>query len=535
MSYGDDERKAEQGSTPPGSENQQTPNEGAPSWPPAPAPSWPPAPAPSWPPAPQSGWAPPSPQPTSWPAAPHYPPPGQSPWGAPAAPQSPATPQPPEGWPPAPDAAPQTPEGWQPQPSIWQTLPPQSTPPSRPSRLPLIFSVVAVALIAFTSGMVVDHVSTPAAEQQAPLDGFDVYLQALRDVRQNYVGRDSLTDQQLLYGSIRGMVDSLGDTNHTTFMTPEEYAALQNELSGSVAGIGVLISQDNGAFIVARVIRGSPADEAGILEGDQITAVDGASVIGLTFDQLATKVRGDVGTEVTVTVIHPKSTEPVDITMTRAEVSAPLVDWNLIPGTKIADIALYEFSAGAADQVGEAIDSATAQGATGIVLDLRGNPGGYAGEATSVLGEFVSSGVAYIEEDANGKRTEVNVDTKRKTTSLPLVVLVDGYTASAAEVVAGCLQDRGRGTIVGMNTIGTGTILLPFPLSDGSVILLGVRDWLTPDGKRIFGVGISPDYSVALPQGALPLDPYHFDKMTKAQLDASGDAQLLKAVDLLSK
>jgi carboxyl-terminal processing protease len=404
--------------------------------------------------------------------------------------------------------------------------------------MPVLLSVVAAALIAFSAGMVVDHLAAPPAQQQqqqAPLEGFDVYLQALREVRENYVGRDSLTDQQLLYGSIKGMVDSLGDYNHTTFMTPQEYQDLQGQLSGSVAGIGVLISDDGGAFVVDRVIRDSPADKAGIQAGDRITAVDGASVTGLDFDGLAAKVRGKVGTQVTITVVHAGASTPVDLTMTRDDISMPLVDWGMVPGTTVADIALYDFSDGASDQLAQAIGEAEAGGATSIVFDLRGNPGGYANEATAVLGHFLSGGVAYIEEDAAGKRDEVMVDAASHRTTLPMVVLVDGNTASAAEVVAGCLQDSDRATIVGMNTVGTGTILMPFPLSDGSVILLGVVDWLTPDGNRIFGVGIAPDTTVAMPTGALPLDPFYFDTTTAAQFKASGDAQLQKAVELLSQ
>jgi carboxyl-terminal processing protease len=483
------------------------------------------------------GGGPPAPQQPSWPPAPQYP--AQPSWGTPPAPQYPAQPswgtppppQPAQSWPPAPPS-------WQPPTPGWPAMTPPYDAAPRPTRLPIILSIIAVALIAFSAGMVVDHLTTPPALQQtqeAPLENFDVYVEALREIRENYVDRDSLTDKQLLYGSIRGMVDSLGDYNHSTFLTPEEYADLSSELSGSVAGIGVLITDDDGAFVVDRVIRDSPADRGGIKRGDRITAVDGTSVAGLDFDGLAEKVRGDVGSTVTVTVIHAGSAEPVDVTMTRAEVSMPLVDWGMIPGTTIADIALYEFSAGAADQVEQAIDEATARGASGIVLDLRGNPGGYAGEATAVLGEFVTGGVAYIEEDADGNRDEIMVATNRPTTSLPLVVLVDEYTASAAEVVAGCLQDAGRAPIVGMNTVGTGTILLPFTLSDGSVLMLGVVDWLTPNGNRIFGVGITPDTEAAMAQGVFPLDPFYFETMTQSQFEDASDAQLQKAIEVLQK
>jgi carboxyl-terminal processing protease len=390
--------------------------------------------------------------------------------------------------------------------------------------------VLAAAMIAFAGGMVVDHLAVPPQQAQQPLKDFDVYEQALQDIRDHYVGRSSLTDQQLLYGSISGMVQSLGDTGHTRFLTAQEYQQMNSELSGKVAGIGVLMSEANGLLVVARVIAGSPADKAGVKAGDQITAVDGVSTSGYTFDQLATKIRGDVGTKVTISVLHEGATTAVDLTMTRALVSAPLVDWNIVPGTHIADIALFQFSDGAGDQVRQAVEAAQKQGATAIVLDLRGNPGGVADEARTVASDFLSKGVVYLEEDSSGKRTEVTVDTSRVSTALPMVVLVDHDTASAAEIVAGALQDSLRAKVVGLTTYGTGTVLEPFVLSDGSVVLLGVSDWLTPLGHRIFGVGITPDEKVALPTGGQPIDPIDLSAMTDSQLQSSRDAQLLAAV-----
>jgi carboxyl-terminal processing protease len=486
----------------------------------------------------QQGWAPAQP---AWqqPAPPAWPPAPPAPW-----------PPQPQGWPPAPQGWPQPQQQWPPQPQPqWppqpQTWPPQATAPltypsappagfvnaRRPSRLPQILVLVAAALIAFSGGMVVDRLAQPAADQtataQQPLKGFDVYQQALQDIKDHYVGRASVTDQQLLYGSIKGMVDSLGDTGHTRFLTPDEYKALTSELSGTVAGIGILVSEINGVTTIVRVIPNSPAETAGIKAGDQITAVDGASTAGWTFDQLAAKIRGQIGTQVKVTVIHSGSTTPIELTLTRASVAAPTVDWGMLPGTHVADIALFQFSDGASDLIQKAITEATDQGATSIVLDLRGNPGGLAVEARSVASAFLPSGVVYLDESASGTRTEVTVDTSVHHTALPMVVLVDSGTASAAEIVAGALQDNHRAKIVGVNTIGTGTVLQPFTLSDGSVLLLGTSDWLTPLGHRIFGVGIAPDEKVAQPTTVQPIDPYDLAAMSAAQLQSSGDVQLL--------
>ena len=528
----DDERQSERWGTPPPDETTPT---GTPS------PSERPTEPPNWQPdAPGS-------EPAPW-AAPPTPPP-QAPPGWPPVTQS-WTP-PPQGWPPAPP-----PQGWPPAP------PPQGWPPASPapqfgpeagggewyggtpqpprrrsSRAPQVLTLVAAAMIAFAGGMVVDRLAVPASQPtpsaQISLKNSDVFDQAVQVIRDHYVASSSVTDQTLLYGAIGGLVDSLGDTGHSRFLTPQQYQQELSQLSGQVAGIGVLVSDNGGALVVARVLANSPAEAGGLKAGDEFTAVNGTSTAGMTFDQLAALIRGDPGTQVTVSVVHPGTTASVDITLTRAVVTAPIVDWGIVPGTHIADIALYEFDNGASDQLQQAIAGATTQGATALVLDLRSNPGGYADEARSVASEFLSSGVVYIDEDSSGKRTEVTVDTSKVSTSLPLAVIVDHGTASAAEIVAGALQDAKRAKVVGLTTVGTGTVLQPFVLSDGSVILLGTSDWLTPAGNRIFGKGITPDQTVAMPAGATPIDPIDLTGMTTAKLQASGDAELLAALKTL--
>jgi carboxyl-terminal processing protease len=498
------------------------------------------------------------------PSAPSNPdsnPPSPSPQGQPGW----QAPQP--GW--------QTPPGWQAQPGwqpgpFWPPAVPPAVPPAspgipqaglpylpawqsegsslhrQPSKLPQILMVVAVALLAFSAGMVTDSLvfggeqfggqpSATNAGQEGPLDGFALYSEALNIVRTRFVGKSDLTDKQLLYGSISGMVDSLGDAGHTSFMTPEEYAAATSSLSGSFGGIGVVGTDTNGVPAIERVLPGTPADKSGLKAGDQIMAVDGTSTSGKTFADLVPELRGKVGTKVTLTILHVGSTTPVDVVVTRAEIKIPLVDWGMVPGTKIADIVLYEFSAGASDQLETAISEATDQGATAIVLDLRGNPGGYIYEAQGVAGNFLESGVLYIQEDANGKRTSVNIDASKTETKLPTVVLVDRATASAAEIVTGALQDSDRATVIGINTVGTGTVLQVFGLSDGSAIALATAEYLTPDGNRIFGKGIKPDQIVALPIGAAPTDPNALATMTPTQFAASTDAELLAAVKALGQ
>ena len=506
----------------------------------------------------------PTPPPSPWqPPSPGGPiPAANSQWGVPSSgPVAWQAQQPPAQQPPAPPIWPGA-SGWQasqpPQGFGYGSMPPAGDVRSRrPSRLPQVLVIIAACMITFSGGLIVDHVGFPAAtpvtlpgSTATPFDtgtisptqtaagtssGNSLYDEAVRIVKQYFVGRKSVTDQQLLYGSIKGMIESLGDTGHSTFLTPEEYAAWQASLNASVAGIGVMLSNADGIFLVDRVIPGSPAEAAGVKAGDQITAVDGVNTAGMSFSDLSSKIRGDAGTKVTITVIHRGSTTAVDITITRANIVVPLADWGMVPGTHVADIVLTEFGSGAADQLQADITAAQKAGATSMILDLRGNPGGYASEARDVASEFLSSGVVYIEQDANGTNTEIRVNTARQHTNMPLVVVVDHNSASASEIVAGALQDAGRAKIVGVNTFGTGTVLQQFPLSDGSVIILGTAWWLTPKGHRIFGVGIKPDEIVQMPAGILPIYPTDLPTMSSADLNASGDTQLLAAVKDLNK
>jgi carboxyl-terminal processing protease len=502
---------------------------------------WPPQPI-VWNGSDGNPWAPPPGGPSQWQAP--QPPPAPPAWQGPPQPPAPPAWQPNPGW--------QQGQSWPPQPG-WQPYPPPrpfgypSQPPAgdvssrHRSRLPQFLVVIAACMIAFSGGMVTDHFGFPNTTSQNGQPGtaaaasgansdYALYSEALQIVKQDFVGRASVTDQQLLYGAIAGMVDSLGDTGHSTFLTPAEYAAFEASLSASVAGIGVLLSGNNGVFTVDKVIAGSPAAASGVKAGDQITAVNGVSTATITFDQLGAEIRGTAGTKVTISVIHLGTTTPVDITITRANVVVPLVGWGIVPGTHIADIALSEFSSSASDEVQAAIAAAQKAGATSIILDLRGNPGGYASEAQEVASEFMSSGVVYIQQDANGNDTDIDVDPKQTHTNLPLVVLVDHDSASSSEIVAGALQDSGRAKIVGVATFGTGTVLQQFTLSDGSVIFLGTAWWLTPNGHRIFGVGITPNQIVAMPANVLPIDPTTLGAMTTSQLNSSGDAELLAAV-----
>ena len=366
----------------------------------------------------------------------------------------------------------------------------------------------------------------PSSAQELALIG-----QAWDILHQQYVGKDQLDDQALAYGAINGLTEAVGDTGHTSFLTPEERAARADELSGSYVGIGVRIDTAADGFpVVDKVFKGSPAEQAGLKAGDELTEVDGKSTAGHSLDDVAGWVRGEAGSTVRIEVRSgPQGTEH-EVSIVRAAVAEIVVSWTMIPGTRTAFLRLDQFSNGSADDVKAALGEIKAAGADRLVLDLRGNPGGYVNEAVGVASQFLSSGDVYIERDAAGHETHHPVSPGGVATDLPLVVLVDSGTASSAEIVSGALQDAGRAEIVGVKTYGTGTVLGEFPLADGSALRVGTVEWLTPNGRRIWHEGIVPDVIVERKADVAPLGPDDIQAMTAAQVAAMTDPQLKRAL-----
>lgn len=373
----------------------------------------------------------------------------------------------------------------------------------------------------------------PTIPAGAP-DDFGLFWEALQVIQERYVDRSALDDTSLTYGAIRGMVESLGDTGHTEFLTPDEVQAQQDSLSGTLTGIGVMLGERGGRPVVMSVISGTPAEAAGVRSGDVILAIDGTSAERLGTEGIVELVRGPEGTEVTLTVMHRGVAEPEDITIVRQRIQLQPVSWSFVPGTMIADVRLIQFSAGAADAVRVALEEAIGQGAQAIVLDLRSNPGGLVDEAVGVASHFLDDGVVYQRRDADDATAPVSVLPDGLATDLPLVVLIDLGTASSAEIVSGAIADNERGTLIGEQTFGTGTVLNTIELSDGSAVRVGIERWLTPDGELIFDRGITPDEIVELPLDGALLEPADLRDLSPEEFTASTDLQLLRAVELLS-
>jgi carboxyl-terminal processing protease len=425
---------------------------------------------------------------------------------------------------------------------------------SRGSRLASAVVVPALAVALFAGGVAAERAGllpgSPAGTPAAPItpqtaeptaapvfDGPDteLILEAWGILREHYVDRESIDDRELAYGAIRGMTDVLGDEGHTTFLTREELAAAEDALQGRFVGIGVyLLQDDDGQFQIADVIPGSPAEERGLRPGDRITAVDGRSVEGWTQDRLAGAVRGEAGTDVTLTIDRQGLPGPFTRTITRREIDLPLASWAMVPGTTdVAVVRLESFSANAGEALREALQAARDGGARSLVFDLRGNPGGYVSEAVEVASEFLPDGIVYISEEADGSRTPTEVRPGGVATDIPLVVLVDAATASSAEIVSSAIQDAGRGTIIGEQTFGTGTVVSRFDLEDGSALRVGTVRWLSRDGRPLWHEGVTPDEVVERPDTVRIVRPDELDGMSPAALERSDDRQLLRALSLL--
>ncbi len=410
---------------------------------------------------------------------------------------------------------------------------------SRSVRILIYLLILPIFLGAgFAGGVLVDHflITPTTASAQTHSGNLDLVNQAYQVIQQNYVDRTAVNQTQLEYGAISGMVDALGDTGHSRFLSPQMVQEENNFTQGSFDGIGAEVSMNaNGQVIIVAPIDGSPAQAAGVKPGDIMLKVNGQDLTGLSLSDVVSKVLGPAGTQVTLTLQDPKTGATRDVTITRAKITVNNVTWIMLPGTKIADIRIAGFSQGVTNDLVKALQQAQSQGATSLILDLRNDPGGLLNEAIGVTSQFLDSGNVLLVKNAQGQEQSVPVQSGGAATKIPMVVLVNQGTASAAEIVAGALQDAQRATLIGETTFGTGTVLNAFPLSDGSQILLATEEWLTPKGRTIWHKGISPDVTVSVDSSVTLFVPEAGSGMTAAQLQSSGDTQLLKAISELNQ
>lgn len=354
--------------------------------------------------------------------------------------------------------------------------------------------LILVFLLCFAGGVLaqrfLEHRRT--ATYDRPLG---VFWEAWDLLETNYFG-DLPSPRQRTYGAIRGVLGLLEDP-YTTFLEPQTSEVERDRLAGEYGGIGVNLWFDPEGAVVLSPYPDSPAAEAGVTQGDILLAIDGTSIEAATLDDIRVRLRGEVGTTVTLTLARPP-TPSFDLTVSRAQIRIPSVTYRVLEqAPTIGYLHINSFTGQTPDEFRDAIDDLQSQGVTGLVLDLRDNGGGLIEPAVDVVDLFLGDGVILYEVRKGEEETVFRADRNAPASDLPLAVLTNGSSASAAEIVAGAIQRRGRGVIVGESTYGKGSVQLIYTLSDGSCLHVTAAVWLLPDRERIGPEGLTPDIEIS--------------------------------------
>ena len=413
--------------------------------------------------------------------------------------------------------------------------------PLTTSYLPLAGSILLVFLCgtAFLVGGVSErmlHWWPGQASQPAGLG--PTFAEAWNLVEEHYVDPSAVQPARMTDGAITGMLASLGDTGHTGYLTAREFEQLTNDLRGEYRGIGARMVLREHQVTVVSTVPGSPA--AGKLKpGDVLVEVGGKTVQGLSLQELVQLVRGPDGTTVGLRLL--RQGKPIDLDIRRATFQVPNITARVLPvqhagDAALAHVAIEDFGEHAGEELRKVLRQVQKEGARGLILDVRTDPGGERDQAVAVSGEFLKKGDVIFQQ--RNRAGTVRLITNKESgiaVDIPLCVLIDEGTASSAEILAAALKDHHRGPLVGTHTFGTGTVLQQFVLSDKSAVLLGVDEWLPPDGVSTWHKGVKPDVEVPLAEHAEMLLPETEEGLTANNLARSTDKQLLKAIDILTE
>lgn len=333
---------------------------------------------------------------------------------------------------------------------------------------------------------------------------------------------EDIDKQAMNEAAYEGYVSGLGDP-YTTYFSKEKYNDFMEDSNGSYEGIGVVVTfGENGEDIeVVSPFAGSPGEKAGVLQGDRILKVDGTDVSGLSLEEVVKLIKGPKGTEVVVSVYRKTTDEMIDLTITRDVINMLTVTHEMLDGS-IGYLTISGFQEVTYDQFKEAYDDLEKQGQKGMIIDLRNNPGGYVHIVSQITDELLGKGLIVYTEDKNGKREEIYSDAEHQFTK-PLVLLVNAYSASASEILAGAVKDDKIGTLVGTTTFGKGVVQGTYQLEDGSAVKVTVAKYFTPAGNNIHGIGIVPDIVVELPK----------ELQNQFRIERDQDTQFIKAVEVM--
>jgi len=403
------------------------------------------------------------------------------------------------------------------QPAPVPPIPPQPPIPSGGQNnkggmllLGMLLGVILTTLVGgctFVGMKIVDLSKSDSAKQaSADADGADSLinedsiekLEAIEKVIDQYYYKDEDIDTDaMIEGMYAGVVDSLGDP-YSVYYTAEEWKSLMEETEGIYYGIGAYLSLDpaTGLARISGVIANTPAEEAGLRENDIIYLVDGESVQGLELSEIVSKVKGEEGTSVHLTIVREGETDYLEMDVTRRQIESPTVTYEMYDNG-IGYIQITEFDDVTTDQFTEALAVIKGSDAKGLILDLRGNPGGSLPVVVDIARMILPEGRIVYTENKYGEQEEYTCDGKHEL-KIPLVVLVNGNSASASEILAGAIKDYGKGTLIGTTTFGKGIVQRVLPLTDGTALKLTISDYYTPNGNNIHGIGIEPDIECEL-------------------------------------
>ncbi len=393
-----------------------------------------------------------------------------------------------------------------------------------------------------------------AAVKDDPYPNLQVFMAVMESVRQEYVDGEGLSYEQLVNGALKGMLNTLDP--HSEYMQAKKYNELKKDTEGEYGGVGIVVNVQHGKVTVVAPMEDSPGFEAGLKIGDQLVKVEGEPVEG-DLEETVQLLRGKAGTDVTVTLFRESSSETKDVTVTRRAIKVSTVtDINGQTNYPVSDdgigyVRLLQFGDHTADDLESALKKLEKNGMTSLVLDLRDNPGGLLDQAVYVAEKFLPKGQMIVSTEGRGaiRKEEYRARGRGKIRDLPMVVLVNGGSASAAEIVSGCLQDLKRAVVIGEQTFGKGSVQSILPLGNGSALRLTTARYYTPSHKVIHENGISPDIIVEMSDEELaamrmrqsPGGLETLDQADRDRIGAFGDPQfnrardVFKAVNLFSK
>ena len=357
----------------------------------------------------------------------------------------------------------------------------------------------------------------PSSQNEILQVDFSLFWDAVSLVKSRYFDAKEVKDEDLLYGAIEGTVRALNDP-YSSFFNPSDAKKFEQDISGSFGGIGAEIGIRNNQLLIISPLKGNPAEAVGLKAGDKILKIDDTFTTDLSVDEAVKLIRGEPDTEVKLLILRNGWEEIKEFKLTRKVIIVPTLDWEMKPG-KIAYFELQNFNANASSLFYQAALAALLEGAEGMVLDLRNNPGGFLDVAINLGGWFFDRGEVVVKERFySGEEKIFRANGNGALKDLPVVVLVNGGSASAAEILAGALRDNRGVKIIGEKTFGKGTVQEIENLKDGSTLKISIAEWLTPDGHEIEKKGLVPDFEV---------------KLTEEDFENQNDVQLEKAIEIL--